>query len=136
MTKQKNICNKCNKKFSSSHNLTQHMNRKIPCNIILNCVKCNKVFPTHQQLEQHTNRKTSCVKNIVLDKESIKHNRELAILDKKLELEKQRLELEKEKTKRKNEPKTIINNIHNTVISTTINVINYNKENFIRCFIS
>ena len=137
-------CKKCNKSFNNSYNLSQHLNKKISCDTILQCKMCHKVFPTNFQLTNHLNRKTPCVKKEVEDKEDKKHKQKLELLEKELEIldkkHKQKLELLELKQK----TPQIINNTNTTVINyPTINVYNYNhpdilneynKNNFIKLF--
>lgn len=76
-------CEKCSKVFKSNYLLDKHLNRKTPCDIILQCSKCNKMFATTRLLTNHLDRKTSCM---------------VAIIDINLSKLELKLEIEKEKT--------------------------------------
>jgi hypothetical protein len=54
-------CEKCGKEFSEKRYLTQHRNKKIPCDRKFQCTKCGKTFDKQQGLDRHTeDRKTPC----------------------------------------------------------------------------
>ena len=53
-------CSKCNRKFTTFYGLDRHIQKKIPCDRVLNCKKCKRVFKQKNDLKRHTNRKTSC----------------------------------------------------------------------------
>lgn len=54
-------CFKCKQLFKSKYNLKNHLNRKIPCDLIYKCNNCNKEFITKQNLNKHLNRKNPCI---------------------------------------------------------------------------
>lgn len=54
-------CIKCNGVFSSNYNLTRHLNRKYPCDMILECAICNKIFTKQYDLTNHLNKKYPCL---------------------------------------------------------------------------
>jgi hypothetical protein len=62
-------CKKCNRQFTTTHTITRHLNKKIPCdsegkqNYSINkrkCKKCNKILSTTTVLKDHEGR---CKKN-------------------------------------------------------------------------
>ena len=100
-----NICNLCNKEFKLKHHLTQHQNRKIPCNRVIKCNRCQKEFKLKHHLVQHLNRKNPCEK-VDLEQEV-----------KKLKEENEKLKLEKE------------NKILNQTINNNTNTNSNNTQN-------
>lgn len=61
----KNECVKCGKLFTTTSGLKSHLNRKTPCDQILNCNICNKTFKLQGSYDKH---KLSCkpvAKNII-----------------------------------------------------------------------
>jgi len=50
-------CDKCDKEFSNNQQYKNHINRKIPCNRIIECTICKEQFKTKQLLKRHKNRK-------------------------------------------------------------------------------
>lgn len=54
-------CILCNKKFNSNNNLQKHMNRQVPCNIVIQCVRCEKIFNRQIDLDKHSKRKFPCI---------------------------------------------------------------------------
>lgn len=65
MSQINKTCTKCNKLFKSEYLLNKHLNRAIPCGVVLNCKNCKKIFTTNQQLLSHVNRKISCITHVV-----------------------------------------------------------------------
>jgi uncharacterized C2H2 Zn-finger protein len=53
-------CKLCDRIFGAIQILERHMNRKIPCNVILKCEKCNKEFRLKANLIRHQDRKSPC----------------------------------------------------------------------------
>lgn len=86
-------CNKCHSIFTSEYHLDKHINKNIPCDVILACEKCDKVFKSQYNLNSHKKRKTPCKPKVV---------DEISKLSVKLEITKLKattaLELEREKT--------------------------------------
>lgn len=54
------LCINCNKVFTSTYNYDRHINRKTPCNMLLQCVRCDKIFKYQREFDTHTNRKFPC----------------------------------------------------------------------------
>ena len=75
-------CKTCKKKFISEYLLNKHLNKKIPCSVIIKCIRCNKVFEYSRDLDRHEKRKNPC-----------------KIINTKTDLE-LRLEIERERTAR------------------------------------
>jgi len=101
-------CNKCREEFISQYLLTKHENRKISCDIVLECIKCLKVFPTSQGLERHYSRLNLCVstaeykKRIKKEEKKKENDRQKQIeLENKMKLLKFKHELELETLKHK-----------------------------------
>lgn len=79
-------CEKCKSLFKRESHLTRHLNRKTPCYKDLTCKRCFKVFNQTCNYKRHVNRKTKCVDQ---------RDKELVIVDKKLELLTKEIELSK-----------------------------------------
>jgi uncharacterized C2H2 Zn-finger protein len=107
-----NICTKCKKIFKSKYHLQKHLDKIILCGAKIICNICQKYFETNQSLIRHLNRKNPCKSKII----EVEPDKQLIILDKKIELAEKRLEIEKEKTNRKTCSKSIINNNINNII--------------------
>lgn len=88
-------CDICNKVFARAYNLTEHKNKKIPCNQVRSevCEYCKKKFATVGSLSRHL--KNSCPQKIKLDKREEKLKKE------EEEFKKEEEQLEKEKRKNK-----------------------------------
>jgi hypothetical protein len=137
-----NLCIICNKTFSDKYKLEKHLQKKNKCNITLECFKCKKIFTRKYDLKRHLDRKNPCMEI----KDEMKE-RELALEEKKIELEilkldasnKEReirlleldklLEIEKEKTLRKQTTSKTIN-IDQINIDQSINlfIMNYTEK--------
>ncbi len=78
-------CEVCHKTFAKKANLTRHLQRKDPCNIVidLQCKRCKKIFQSQFHLDRHNNRKKECA---IIELNSPDHSNN-------------RTELSKEKTK-------------------------------------
>lgn len=95
------ICVKCNNTFSSTYNLTKHLNRLTPCNEIMQCVRCEKLFKEKYQLINHKNRKFPCkISNSVLQSQEREKDRQLQLLlsREKNAIEQEKIIIEQEKT--------------------------------------
>jgi len=97
-------CDKCSKVFKNNQQFKQHLNRKIPCNRIIECDICKIHFKTLFLLKQHKNRKI----------------KKCYPPDITYELNK----LKEEIKELKNKPNitNITNNINNNITNNTINV--------------
>jgi hypothetical protein len=111
------ICNLCNNIFLTNQNLTRHLNRKSPCNLIIKCENCLNEFKTKRNLIKHLNRKNKC-KSIDLEY----RNKELTYENKIL-----KLELDNEKLK--NSQIINNNNITNNTTNNTFILNNFGSEN-------
>lgn len=84
-------CKKCKKYFSNSYNYEKHINRKNPCDEILQCNKCKKVFTIFQHLESHMKRKTPCVVEKI--EEPVVEEETKSLQKQKIEIEKLKIEV-------------------------------------------
>ena len=60
-------CKKCKQTFVSEYLLNKHLNRKVPCDVVLKCDRCEVVFTNAYRLNRHKNRKNPCT---IIDKKS------------------------------------------------------------------
>jgi hypothetical protein len=121
-------CIKCNKNFTSQYILNKHVNRKVPCTVVIQCKTCEKVFPALRDLERHNNRVTPCTQPVIqyenkimleIQKDKNAEQMALNIIKAKFEAAK---ELELIKSARKQQTPHVINNINiNITINTYIN---------------
>ena len=82
-----NKCPKCNTSFASKYNLQKHLERKIPCDRVLQCDRCKKIFARKSNLTTHLNRKNPCKTK----------EEELDLFQKKLDFEKEKAKIQEEK---------------------------------------
>ena len=91
-------CEKCLAVFTTKQNLNKHINKKIPCDSIIQCENCLVIFKTRQILNNHINKKNKCIKvelkieNIKLKQKIVKIINEFSI---SVENEMYKLELSK-----------------------------------------
>ena len=96
-----NKCILCNKNFDTKQGLNRHLNRKIPCNRVIQCDNCKNIFKTNQGLHRHINKKNPCQK-------------------KDLEEENKKLKEENERLKSKQENNILNQNITNNTQNNNI----------------
>lgn len=89
------ICPKCNKKFYSIYTLNKHLNRKNPCDKVIQCDRCKKIFKKQCELDSHSKRKFPCKSPIEIQSAT---ERELQL---RLEIEKVKAEVKIQLTNKK-----------------------------------
>jgi hypothetical protein len=129
--KNNNICNKCGKQFCNKYSLQNHLNRKNPCDSIIQCDICKKIFKRNLHLTDHKNRKNPC--------QPSSNALEIIEADKKAKLEiihakkEACLEIEKEKSKRKAttniDNSTNTNNYYTFNYAPNISYVDFNEKN-------
>ena len=113
-------CVKCDMVFKTKRNLKNHLDKEIPCDLILQCENCKKIFQTKYNLQSHLNNKNKCKKmDPVTELELVK--KELDFSKKEIfNLKSEVIELKTENEKLK---QTIIIYDNHGTINNTINHI-------------
>lgn len=62
MSQTDKTCNKCNKRFKTETNFKKHINNKLPCDSIIQCLFCEKVYNTAVAFNKHTQTVTGFCK--------------------------------------------------------------------------
>jgi len=58
------LCTLCNDVFANKKYLQSHLNRKIPCNRVIQCKRCTKIFNKVGDLNRHLNRVNPCLAKV------------------------------------------------------------------------